>query len=167
MISIDMEALKREYLFANTASQLYRHFRENISVKNLSETEKLEALVEEYKMRTKNNDRSIDEVVEAYAILMAITFYDYQDAIEAFKMFDLPRLEWGKDLEDIYRRKARITIYITKHGSPQELKEIPTLGAGTLNYKTLQGTPEVFDSEQTKSGTSNTVTNKSFGGDKK
>jgi hypothetical protein len=164
LISIDTEALKREYLFANTASQLYRHFRENISVKSLSETEKLEALAEEYKARTQNNDRSIDEVVEAYAILMAITFYDYQDAIEAFKMFDLPRLEWGKALEDIYRRKSRITIYITKHGSPQELKEVSTLGEGTVNYKTLHGIPEVFDSDQTKSATSNTMTNKSFRG---
>jgi len=158
MISIDTEALKREYLFANSAAQLYRHFRENISLQNLSEIEKLEVLVEEYKTRTEKNERSIEEVVEAYGILLAVTFYDYEKAAKAFKKFDLSRLEWGKDLEDIYRRQARITIYVTEQGRAQALREIHALGGGAVNYITVPGTVIECDSEQIKSGTSNMPT---------
>ena len=157
MISIDIEVLKRTYLFANTAAQLYRHFRENTSLQNLAKTERPEILVEEYKKRTEKDERSIGDVVEAYAILIAITFYDYKEAKKTFKKFDLSKLEWGKELEDIYGREVRITIYVTEQGTGQVLKDIHTRGSGTVSYITGQGTGIVGDSKQTKSGSSNAV----------
>jgi hypothetical protein len=157
MISIDIEALKREYLFANTAAQLYRHFRENISLQNLAKTERPEILVEEYKKRTEKDERSIEDVVEAYAILMAVTFYDYKVAMKTFKKFDLSKLEWGEELADMYRREARITIYRTEHGKGQVLKEVYTRTSGTASYITGQGRGVLGDYKQTESETSNAV----------
>ncbi len=173
MISIDIEALKREYLFANTVEQLYQHFRENTSLQNLAKTEKPEILVEGYKKRTEKDERSIKDVVEAYAVLIAVTFYDYKEAIKIFKKFDLSKLEWGEELKDIYRREARITIYITGQGRGQVLKEIHTRGSGTMSYIKGQVKGVVGDFKQTKSETSNAVLstfvpiNKSAKGDRR
>lgn len=151
MISIDIEALKREYLFANTAGHLYQHFRENSSLRNLAKTEGPEILLEEYRKRTAKHGRGIEDVVAAYAVLMAATFYDYKEAIETFDKLDLSRLEWGEKLADIYRREARITIYITEQGSGRELREIYTRGSGITSYITEQARGIVSDPGQMRS----------------
>lgn len=138
-MSIDVEVLKREYLFASTAAHLYEHFREDDSLRKLAQEEKPEILVEEYKKRTVKGDRSVEDVVVAYALLITVTFYDYKDAMETFKKFDLSKLAWGEEVKDIYMREARITIYITAQGRGKEFKDIFTRAQERTKYITNHG----------------------------
>jgi hypothetical protein len=126
MISIDIDTLKREYLFASTAAHLYEHFKENISLRNLAKIEKPENLIEEYQERTGKDVRSVEDVVVAYAMLITVTFYDYKETLEIFKKLNLSKLEWSQEIKDIYMREARTTSYITEHGKGimDDLKQI-------------------------------------------
>lgn len=161
MMSIDMDILKREYLFASTAAQIYKHFRENSSVRNLAK-EKPETLIKEYKKRTEKGKRRIEGVVVAYAIIIAITFYDYQEALNIFKKFDLSKLEWGEKLKDIYTREVQITSYVTKQGSGIELKDIYTRSSDVMSYMYEQGKGIAGDSKQIRAEASSTGSDKSM-----
>jgi len=157
MISIDIEALKRDYLFADTPAHVYRQFREDTLLQNLARTERPEILVEEYKKIAEKDEKTVEDVVKAYSILIAVTFYEYIEAIDTFKKLDLSKLEWGQALEDIHRREARPTIYVTEQARAQVLKDINMRGSGAVHYLTEQGRPLAGDSKQTEAKTSNAV----------
>ena len=162
MISIDVEALKREYLFASTAAHLYQHFKEDGSLRKLAQEEKPEILVEEYKKRTAKDERSVEDVVIGYAILVAVTFYDYKEATETFKKFDLSKLEWGEKVKDIYIREAKITIYMIEQGRGKKIKGIFTRAKERTEYITNHGRGIISDSRQIKSYNSGKVTDTSY-----
>lgn len=157
MISIDIEVLKREYLFASTAAHLYEHFREDGSLRRLAQEEKPEILVKEYKERTVKGDRSVEDVVVAYAVLIAVTFYDYKEAIETFNRFDLSKLEWGEKVKDIYMQEAQITTYITGQGKGKEFKDIFTRAEERTKYITEHGRGIIGDFRQVRSDNSGKV----------
>lgn len=162
MISVDVEALKREYLFASTAAHLYQHFKENGSLRELAQEEKPEILVEEYRKRTAKDDRSIEDIVVAYAILVAATFYDYKEAMETFGKFDLSKLEWGEKVKDIYIRGAQITIYLIEHGKGEIIKDIFTRAKERTEYITNHGRGIISDSSHIRSSNSGKVTDISY-----
>lgn len=154
MISIDIEALKREYLFANTAAHLYEYFREDGSLRKLAQEEKPEILVEEYKRRTVKDEKSVDDVVVAYAVLITLTFYDYSEAVKIFGKLDLSKLEWGEEVKNIYIREARITVYSTEQGKGKEIKDIFTQAEERTRYITNHGRGIIIDSKQVSSDSS-------------
>ena len=98
----------------------------------------------------------------AYAIIIAITFYDYQEALNIFKKFDLSKLEWGEKLKDIYTREVQITSYVTKQGSGIELKDIYTRSSDVMSYMNEQGKGIAGDSKQIRAEASSTDSDKSM-----
>lgn len=158
MKSIDVGALKREYLFASTATHLYQHFKEDGSLRKLAQEEKSDILVEEYKKRTAKDGRSIEDVVVAYAILVTVTFYDYKEAMETFRKFDLSKLEWGEKVKDIYMREVQITTYITEQGRGGKIKDIFTRAKERTEYITNHGRGIIGDSGEIRSDNSGKVT---------
>lgn len=116
MIDIDISLLEERYLLANTAVQIYKSFRENRALYDLAKEENKNELIEEFKRRTDKEERKIDDVVVAYAILVIATFYEYSEGREIFRKLDMSKLKWGRELEDIYGREARATIYTTGYG---------------------------------------------------
>ena len=109
---IDIQSLFDAYLFANTPLYLYRHFRRNASIKELAENNEIKSLVNEYNRRTAKKKKALEDVVVAYSILTALTFLEYQQALAAFDMIDLSKLDWGNEIKDIYTSKIRITDII-------------------------------------------------------
>jgi hypothetical protein len=116
MIPIDIEQLKKRYLLANTADQIYKWFRENSSLPDLAREEYKEVLVKEFAKITEKEERTIDDVVVAYAILAIITFYEYGEGKKLLGKLNLSKLKWGEELKNIYKREARVTSFATEHG---------------------------------------------------
>ncbi|MBA7578946.1 hypothetical protein ES708_20812 [subsurface metagenome] len=106
---IDIQPLIDAYLFANTPSYLYRHFRQNASLKELAENNPIKSLVSEYNIRTAKKRKTVEDVAVAYSILTTITFLEYQQALVAFDMINLSKLDWGNEIKDIYTSRIRIT----------------------------------------------------------
>ncbi len=155
MTAIDVDYLKREYIFANNATQLYQRFRENTSLQELARGNGPESLIEEYQRLINKDEKTVDEVVKAYALLIAATFLDYKEAAETISKLDLAKLEWGKELKDIYMRGATITIYVPEHARALVVERIDDAGSGNVSYRTEHGRPLKGDSEQAWSETAN------------
>ena len=116
---IDIKQLTNSYLFANTPMYLYRHFRRNISLKELAENNPTKRLVAEYKRRTAKKKRAVEDITIAYSILVAITFLEYQQALAAFDTINLSKLDWGNEIKDIYTSKTKITNIVRLSVEPQ------------------------------------------------
>ena len=116
MISIDTKELKKRYLLANNAEQVYEWFRTDGALRDLARGEYKEALMQEYKRITERSERTIDDAVVAYAILIIITFYEYREGMEVYSNLNLKKLKWGEELVGIYERAERITLYKTERG---------------------------------------------------
>lgn len=99
---IDLEEVISTYLFANTPMYLYRRLRSNASIEQLAKNTNLDVLLEEYNRRTSTEERTAEEVAVAYALLVAVTFLRRSEPSTAFRDFDLSRLDWGKDIRDIF-----------------------------------------------------------------
>ncbi len=100
---IDLKPLVEAYLFANTPMYLFRHFRENASLRELTQQTSVEALTAEYIDRTRKEWKSIEDIVVAYAILIAITFLEYGQVLTVFESLDLSHLDWGEEIKDIFQ----------------------------------------------------------------
>jgi len=106
---LDLKQVITAYLFANTPMYLYRHLRYIDSVEELGKRTTLKALVKEYDKRTSKEQRSTKDIAVAYALLVAITFWEYRRALAAFDDFELSRLNWGNDIKDIFISTSPIT----------------------------------------------------------
>jgi len=116
MISIDTKELKKGYLLANNAEQVYEWFRADGALRDLARGEYKKALIQEYKRITEKSERTIDDAVVAYAILIIITFYEHREGMEIYSNLNLKKLKWGEELVSIYEKAERITLYKTVGG---------------------------------------------------
>jgi hypothetical protein len=132
--SLDLTALTRDYMFANMPAYLFKRFRGNDSVATLSQKIPVETLVAEYCQRTATKERSLEDVVVAYAILVSFSFLESNHARMAFEQVDLSRLEWGQEMAQfayqIIQADNIITIRI-----PATPKLVTGNDAGSLSAK--------------------------------
>lgn len=156
MIPLDIETLKKDYVLANTAAQLYRSFKSNSSVRLLGEKEKLEILVEGYKSRASKEQKTIEDLVELYAILIAISLHDYEIAVELLKKLDTSALEWGVEFIDIYQQESRPTLYIAGQVKGLRLEENNLRAVGSISNVKINGQGVLINSAQIKSNISST-----------
>jgi len=109
---LDIEEINSVYLFANTPKYLYRHLQHIKSVQELSQHASLQNLVDEYNKITSPTTKSSEDIAIAYALLITVTFWEYQKALAAFDKFDLSRLEWGNDVKHIFKTNAPINTIV-------------------------------------------------------
>jgi hypothetical protein len=98
----DLQPLAKIYLFASMPSYLYRNFRKQGALVELTKSKPIETLTAEYESRATQENRSVEDVAVAYAILIAITYLPYQEAIAIFDRLDLSLLDWGQEIRDIF-----------------------------------------------------------------
>ena len=135
MMQIDMEELIRDYIFASSAGYVYDRFTRNDSVKNLAKIKTPDILVKEYKKRTEKEERTIEDMVVTYAILVGITFLDYSQASSIFDKIDLSKIEWGQDIKDRYMRNVRPTVFVSgeSKGIPIKVEETKSKDSSTFS----------------------------------
>ena len=129
--SLNLEPLLEAYCFANTPYYLYKHFRRDESVQQLTKRYAAEHLIDEYHLRTKRlmkpgtstgffiklinfvnpflgrtsrqaEPGKLEDLLVAYAIAVAATFLTRNDAAEFLRRLDLSRLEWGEAIQYIF-----------------------------------------------------------------
>jgi hypothetical protein len=97
------------YLYANTPSYLYRHFRTIPYVKALADSFALEDIVGQLSSLTSQDVQSPKEGALAYALLISLTFFDYDTASRALMQIDPSLLDWGEEIRDIFLKTAKST----------------------------------------------------------
>jgi hypothetical protein len=110
---LNLPALTKAYLFANTPSYLYSRFRADDSVRNLGTTSTPDELAQQFRERMNKSERSLEDAVIGYAVLVAVTFMTFADATSAFARIDIRRAEWGPQLKALYESSRLATMYIT------------------------------------------------------
>lgn len=125
---IELDNLKEWYIYANTPMYLYKHFREEGSLRNLSEKLDVSELTEIYNHYRASKKQNLENVVISYAVLTALTLKDPYLAEKAFKKIDLSCLRWGNDIRDIF--KKNITKYNFYNLNVSRLAKISVPSAG-------------------------------------
>ena len=148
---IDLKALVQAYLFSNNAEHLYFQFRDSADLRVLTKNNTIDSLVDEYERRTEKLERDVEDVVIAYAILMAITFLDCRDADETFDKVNLSCLDWGEDVKAIFGVTGRSTHMFDPRIDRTWIRPIQTEG-GNSTLKINLG-PVFLHNRQTISDT--------------
>jgi hypothetical protein len=121
IISEEMDSLREIFLLANSGSHVYRGFRQSKVLSDLAVRENEEVLVDEYRVRTEKEDRSIDDVVVAYAILVIASFLEYKEGRALFQKLNLSNLQWGEEIKRLYLEEIP-TVYLEKGGKATRSK---------------------------------------------
>lgn len=124
IIHKELDELREIYLLANTPGQIYRWFRESKILSDLAVKENEQELIEQYTARSNKEERTIDDVVIAYAILVVISFFEYGEGKLLLEKLDLSKLQWAEDLKRIYFQAVIPTIYIIESGKATRLEDI-------------------------------------------
>lgn len=135
---LDIKEINSVYLFANTPKYLYRHLRHIQSVQELSQRATLQNLVDEYNKITSLSTKSSEDIAAAYALLIAVTFWEYQKGLAAFGKLDFSRLEWGSDIKDIFRTNAPINTIVgigSKANIPPDSLEATGSSTSAASYE--------------------------------
>jgi hypothetical protein len=138
IIGEEMDSLREIFLLANSGSQVYRGFRQSKVLSDLAVREKEEVLVDEYRARTEKEDRSIDDVVVAYAILAIASFLEYEEGRALFQRLNVSKLQWGEEIKRLYLGKVP-TIYIAAHGKAMSLEDDYAASQIDTSYNAVRG----------------------------
>jgi hypothetical protein len=138
---LDIKGLETFYLFANTPSYLYRNFRSNETVSSLIVHNQLSDLLATYMACTEAENRPIENVVIAYAILVSFTFLEPKDAKAAFDQVDLSTLDWGYEIENLFTASIKSTTSVQIKLSP----EVTAHQVITSDSSTIQMTATLKD----------------------
>lgn len=95
---LNEKELSRIYLVANTPSYLLRHYRADESVQALARSKTAFDLLSHAADIAKRRDRTLEEVVSAYAALVATTFKSPKETLGLSKAFSLEGLNWASDI---------------------------------------------------------------------
>ena len=109
---LNLEELRRLYAFANTPAYLFRRFRRDESVKRLADAVSLPELVSEIKEVDGNPERSLDDVVSAYAALVAATHKNPARTRPALESLVVSNLDWIGSIIELW---AATLISTDKH----------------------------------------------------
>lgn len=141
---IDLPALTKVYLFANTPMYLYNHFRGNSSLQLLATYTSIQDLVNEFTARTDKEKRTLEDIVVGYSVLIIISFLDYKRALEAFEQMDMARIEWGVEIKAIYINSARVTnVFRESVKLPVRLFIDTTRSSGSQNSLSTSPKPKI------------------------
>ncbi|MGO8761967.1 MAG: hypothetical protein ACLP2P_02770 [Desulfobaccales bacterium] len=100
---LDLNELKKIYLFSNTPLYLYNNFKRNKSIQNLSETDTKTLINHFDKIIIKKP--TLDNLVTLYALIMGLTFKDIHEVNGFFDKLDIYNIEWAKEIRNIYKAK--------------------------------------------------------------
>ena len=140
--SLDPKEIVTAYVYANTPMYLYRHLRSIEPLRELATESSINSLVEEYNERTTKEKRTEADVAIAYAMLIAVTFLEYSEALAAFDRFDLCRLDWGRDVRDIFIRTSPISNFISISQKPKISRVEQALSDSSTNILALEIIPK-------------------------
>lgn len=86
---------------ANTASFLFGKLRTDPSIQALGQSAPIENLKSELAAIAKKENRSLDDVVRAYACIVAITIVDIERTREVLSDADLVNFRWGPAIVEL------------------------------------------------------------------
>jgi hypothetical protein len=142
---LDIKEINSVYLFANTPKYLYRHLQQIQSIQELSQHATLQKLVDAYNEITSPTTKSSEDIAVAYALLIIVTFWEYQKALAAFDKFDLSRLAWGNDIKDIFRKNAQTNTIVRIHAEaniPRNELRASGSSTSTVSYEYTRNSPK-------------------------
>lgn len=121
---IDIDRLLRTYLISNTPFYLYKHYRNDQFVINLSNKYSATQLIKEFVTRGNNGISSDMDISIEYGIYVALTLKNYKETRSFFENEGRINFEWFDDIKSIYLS----SLIPTTHVSLNE--------TSTLNYFT-------------------------------
>ncbi|WEK35147.1 MAG: hypothetical protein P0Y53_21875 [Candidatus Pseudobacter hemicellulosilyticus] len=110
---IDLETLREIYLISNIPPFMYRLFRDNASVRDLRNCISQDHLINEFITMARTGISTIDELVMAYAVYVAIILYDNDATVAFLNGIGNVKFEWFPDLKQLYLVKRRVVNYIS------------------------------------------------------
>lgn len=112
---LNLRQLGRIYLLANIPSYLYRHYRANPTVQDFAKKNTVSDLFSMVARIGRREDRTLDEITQAYAALVALTFKNSQDVKSARAQVSLDGINWAEDILALgfSQRSANHTLQIT------------------------------------------------------
>lgn len=107
---LDLDVLKEKLIFSNTPLYLYKHFRRNESIQELSKRYDSKTLIRIFGniMMSQNDD--LISLVSVYSIIIALTFKEYSEVRQFFLTLDsYNNLKWSRELKEIFFSYSMIT----------------------------------------------------------
>jgi|GEM_PF-1244018 len=108
---LNMRELTARYLFANTPYYLYKHFKSENTIEDLSQKYSSEKLISLLDSILKEEIEEIEDAVIIYAILISLTYKPYHDVKDFFKEIRSEQFEWFNEIATKYLSESIDTKY--------------------------------------------------------
>ena len=132
---LDYEGLAKWYIFANTPTYLYKHYRNDEGILAFSKAYSSSQLKKFFDDMISTKLENIDDFVTVYALIFALSFKEYSEVRDFFNSVDQYPLRWAKQIKQTY----------FAYHKPGEHKEIE----GRKHYDTIDSSSKmVSDNSQ-------------------
>ena len=106
---LNLPAIERAYLFANTSSYLFRQLRREESVKDLADQASTGELFNIILSVDQSSERKPRRLAIAYAATVALTHHDPTEVRQRVKHLQLQNLEWVIAILDLWLETLIVT----------------------------------------------------------
>lgn len=107
---LDLNNLVDYVGFANTPTYLYKHFRLDDSIANLSKELQVNDLVSEFMLIMKKEVKSLDDVAILYACLFALTLKPVEEVYDIMKAMQFAPFRWVDKIATMYLSNITLDI---------------------------------------------------------
>ena len=115
---LNIDQLAQTYLVANTPSYLYRHYRSDQSVQDFARHNNTEDLVSIAEQISRFKNRTLEDLILAYAAIVALTFKDFREVKDALGRASFTGLDWATDIIKLWDNTRIPTQTINVKGQP-------------------------------------------------
>lgn len=114
---LNISSLKAIYLFSNTPMYLYKNFRKDPSVQELSDKYSADDLIDLFYQFANESDRNVENLVVIYSIIISLTYKEYQQVKVFFETKELYGIEWFEMIRDIFFSTSTATEFYELKGN--------------------------------------------------
>ena len=114
---LDIPAILRVYMLANTPAYLYRHLRAEPSLERLAKSSTPRELLAAVSAREGKPSRTAEDAAIAYGMLVALSFQNYRDVQEALAGWQPRALTWARHITSIIGQTA-VGTTLTRLNAP-------------------------------------------------
>lgn len=105
----DLNELGPIYLYANTPMSLFRSLKDSAALYDVTSEFSADELIEQYNEVASKPKKTGEEVVRAYALLVSLSYRDYNEISNLLDKIDTNGLDWAAHIIEILKATGKNT----------------------------------------------------------
>ena len=133
---LNFDELIAYYIFANTPYYLFKNFKNDNSIKDISQKYPANHMINEFNIIYDTESNDIKQKVKIYALLVALSYKEYSETKDFFIKLHINHFKWVKEFKNIIIDNYKATQQVIVNVSEKKFDNLanPKINVATSTF---------------------------------